>query len=515
MIDNVFDRVVKNILLKFRIGYDPRSWDRLEAKLDRAKEDDILFDTLISNKLKSYSLPYSSGAFEKFENEYLDKKSPDKRIYYYISGIAAAILLIAYSVLLIKYHNVLNPNLDVKNTVATNSNIEESKRETTGPKDIVAIDKGFSDYKSNQPNSSRNNSPIRHILHNTNIFALNKTDFGLDYRFGNINNHGYTVMDFYNPASFNSYTRSGLYQNGIQGIDYFPFQITLRLNFQSNNKDIKFNDYNKKENAEEIKEEFSVENDEAVALDEISKDIVQPVIDSITDIASIPSGFSINGFIAPSASIINTPNDKDFYIPGYTQISPGYTAGLTFSFTKNKYELESGLEFASIGYSPHKNIVKKDSSSIYLANIYYSLLSLPFNLKYHFYKSKNWDLYAFGGISASMVTNSKYQFVEIVESGDHIHTLTKLAEELKEDIGFNQTLYGNKKYNKGVTDGGKMKNNIYFAGSTGFGLKRKLSNGLSLYFEPQFKYNFNDFGPNNDNIIDFCFKFGLSKTISM
>lgn len=518
MIDNVFDRVVRNILLKFKIGYDPKSWDRLEAKLDKSDREDIIFDNLISEKLKSYSVPLSSGAFAKFEKKYLDNNPRKFRGLYYASGIAAALLLLVYSVFLFKYDKLIPSKSNIDNQVAStevSKNIDKKVITDSQYGNSQDSNQKFT-MPAEQKNNKDSNTILAHFKNDTkrNNNSIVDIDYGLNYRYGrNINNQyssfPYINYDLYN-RSLNFVNERNYLENSMM-----PFDIVFKLRIESTNQDQNIEKRGDAKN--DVYSHDEIANNKFSNNNELKNDLTKEKKDSIPVIAAIPSlsGLGINAFVAPTASIINTPNDIEFKIPGYTQASTGYSFGLSMSYRKNKSEVESGLEYSSIGYSPKKNIVNKGNANIYLANIYYSLLSLPVNFKYHFYQKDNWDIYTLAGISANMIASSKFKFIETIEESGNIYNLEKFAKDLQEDLGFQQTLYAKKQYENGVTNGGDVKSNIFLAGNFGIGIKKDLKNGFSMYFEPQFKYNFNKFGPNNDNIQDFSFKFGLSKTISL
>ena len=176
--------------------------------------------------------------------------------------------------------------------------------------------------------------------------------------------------------------------------------------------------------------------------------------------------------------------------------------------------MESGFEYSKMAYSPHKNPVKLDKSVVYLDKIKFENIGVPVNYKYHFVDNKIWDIYTVSGISANMITGSEYEFVQKRNQNGDEFVLKRLAQELQNDNYFKNTLYSQKDFPAGTLEGGDFNDNFYLAVNAGVGVKRKLGDRYSLYFEPQFKHIFNKFDPNNDIIQKLNFKFGLSVNLN-
>ena len=216
-----------------------------------------------------------------------------------------------------------------------------------------------------------------------------------------------------------------------------------------------------------------------------------------------PFGRGINASISPNINFINTPNDRDFNVPGYTHSSNGFEAGFSISYKKGRNEIEAGCEYSKINYAPRINTVEAENSSYYLYKIEYDNIKIPFNYKYHFFEDENWDIYSVTGGSANIIVDSEYKF----NVNGKKYSLPYLAKELQESTNFSTSLYAKKEYND--------KKNTYFAINAGIGVKRKLKKGLSVFVEPQYNHPFNQFGPNEDGINTMNVKFGVNKMISL
>ena len=512
MIDNIFDKLIKKALENFRFRYNPGSWNRLEEKLEKLEEDDAVFDALVSEKLKSFSVPVASSSFARFEEKYLNDESPGRRLYYYIGAVAAVLILVA-----LIFMNIGVDKKDLNDLSGSDSDIRKNEVKIDG-KVHNNIEKNIAESKisSNEAgNSTKREIHIVSTIQNKNEDLQNiktggqseltivnhqkSTDFGLKYNpFLNIK----SILPLYS-----------LYNNRVHGINeniYFnelSEELKIRLLLKSvvsenidvegyvsnENKDNNINDINGQENG--------------AGLDFAG-------IDSLSLSKKMGTELALNGYISPDMDIINTPNDLSFNVPGYTHIEKGVSTGLSLSYKKGKSEFETGFEYFYLSYSPHQNPVNLDNSIVYLSNISFNNISMPVNYKYHVVDNAKWSFYTVTGASANVTTSSKYEFIEKINHDGNEFKLTKLAQELQKDIHFKNTLYAEKDYSTGALEGGEFDNNFYIAVNAGVGVKRKFGKGYSLYFEPNYKYLFNRFNPNNDMIQKLNFKFGLSVNLN-
>ena len=513
MIDNIFDKLIKRKLEKFRFRYNPESWNRLEEKLSQSEDEDIVFDTMISEKLRSFSVPLSANSFARFEEKYLTGNSPVRKFYYYVAAVAAVLILV-----LLVFMNIDNGKKNLNDLSGLEKNLPNTKTEI---EDIDGFDMKSNHNESTIANAKTTKPIISNVLissskynnadsKNTNnriestlASYRSKPDFGLEYN-PLVNGTG-RINPLYTGYNNGVYINDGYKKfNEISGTLNIHIQL---IPVQTDYQDV--NAYVSNEIADN--KTAKINNDEDYTKD---PELNFPAIDSLPLIQKGRSTLTLNGYFSPDMDIINTPNDLTFNVPGYSHIEKSITAGLSLSYKKGKNEVEAGFEYFNMSYSPHKNPVKLDRSIVYLDKIEFKNIGIPVNYKYHLVDNRNWDLYTVSGISANMTTGSKYEFVEKINQNENEFVLKKLAQELQKDIHFKNTLYAQKDYSPGTMEGGEFNNNFYLAINAGVGVKRKFGKGYSLYFEPNYKYLFNRFNPNNDMIQKLNFKFGLSVNLN-
>ena len=537
MIDNIFDNKVKDILRNLKMDYKSDSWKRLENKLNNIDQEDAAFDSIIAGKLKKHAVVASGNAYKRFEKSI---ESPQNNKYiYYIVGIAATLILIFFTVFNIDSGQIDSSNLPVliSNENITDKISKENEVVTDFPKSIlsnqnlnntkeslgVIVDKSITQKVSDIDIENINNEPKMDIVYieyieNEKVYEINN-NFGV-----RINSSFNLIKDSYlansSPRSFS--LLSSFYNNDLNNSNLNAKISTTPILINNSNLPIINNslDKNEKEiviaSTEKSKdniEELESINNQLAGFGDSTPEIGN---DPILNNSEIPNGIFVSANISPNLNLIDTPNDLVLNVPGYDQSAIGLSAGLSISLKNGKNELETGLEFNSVKYSPRKTLSKIDESkSYYLDDIKYDIVKLPLNYKYHVVENKDWDVYSVAGFSANITANSDYRFVEQTNIGGIDFKLEKYAIELKNDNNFQQSLYSKKNYKVGVFEGGKINKNIYLALNAGIGIKRKLKKGLSLFFEPQFNYNFNTFGPNNDNINNINIKLGVSKLFTL
>lgn len=537
MIDNIFDKKVKDILSNLKMDYKSDSWKRLENKLDNIEQEDAAFDSIIAGKLRKHSVIASKNAYKRFENS---TESPKNNKYlYYIVGVAAALILLLYAVFNIDFGQIETLNssflannerisdkfnkenkvvVDVSKLIPSNHNLS-NRKESLGELEKVSKLKevDFGDIEVNEVNPI----PITNVvdfecLENE---KLNGKNFNFGVMFNSNNNqikNSYFINPYLrsitllNSGYINDFKRNNLVANkSTTSSQLFNsnFPIINRTTILNKNEIAsidKSNDY-----IDELKRGKS-------QLNGVDKSISSNQMDPFIINSHISNGLFISAHVSPDINLVDTPNDLVLNIPGYSHSTFGVSAGLSVSLKNGKNEFETGLEYNAVKYSPRKTPSKIDESkSYYLKNIKYDIVKLPMNYKFHVVENKNWDIYSIAGVSANIIANSDYRFVEQTNIGGIDFKLEKYANELKYDNNFQQSLYSQKNYNVGAFEGGNINKNIYLAVNAGVGIKRKLKKGLSLFFEPQFNYNVNTFGPNVDNINNLNLNFGINKVIAL
>ncbi len=552
MTNNNFDKEMAKILRDMKIPYEVESWNRLEKKLNENDGEDVIFDQVIADKLKAFSVPLVTNSFDRFETKLDRSTAKGASGFRLFVGIAAAVLLLIFGYFYIE-------NDTSKDIVETKTKKSVNIKGKSGQ--IVAAQPEADFYKENTSIvsiavidgiSTKDINQSMNIVHKQNqnkqLTIKPKSKYVGDVIVSN------TYANRLNPnygmklIGDNPYYQSLLSQSQRAYSDLIPNNFTMGYTIEGytiefgeqlfpiniepqsylgnnsieiqNSEKVVSNSFTPDNNIAMRKakkdNKDSGEANQFVTLDYIGEGAKELALVNKENNKQVSNGFFAKTYVSPTINLIQTPNDKVLNTPGYSQTKTGFGVGVALSYKKNKHEIESGINVASLRYSPKKIVHGNESSSFYLDGIKYLQIKIPLVHKYHFVENSKWDLYTVAGVSANALYNADYEFVETkTDAEGKTHTLKKYAEELKDDFDFHNTLYGKKNYPKGVHDGAKIKDKLFVSANVGVGVKRKFKNGLSIYIEPQYNYTFSEFGPNKDLLSCGEFRLGVSKSISL
>jgi hypothetical protein len=198
-------------------------------------------------------------------------------------------------------------------------------------------------------------------------------------------------------------------------------------------------------------------------------------------------------------NILYIPEDN-FYSSGKpieftekTIAAPGYGAGVSLSFDRPKWGIETGLYYSSKTYEPNRILQigqTFDIRTLDFRNINLNMISIPLNLKGNIDGKGKWRLYALGGVSFNVIAEAQYDLIQknnlkapaAVQSSEFMAT-TQEVQRVREHI----------------LDGAKFSSKSYFTANTGIGLERYIGRKFSVYLQPTYQYQvpFVRFSDNN------------------
>ena len=493
MIKNNFDKNIEDLLKGFRVEYDPSSWERLKRKLEREEEEDILFDTVIAEKLKSHAVVPPAGAFSRFERKMKGEGNIRRKLYFFASLAAALLIGLATIIYFSKkspggIENITsNTRVSGKNVVSPDVHTDFAKEEKEENSNFV---------KANTPATM------------SGIQAGERQNMLISPANGTATNNGIAKQNF---GIYNIFNARDL----LDGFE--PVHLLLKNNVWDIYLDV-YTDIHTVDDAVSEDKKHESPRDIAVYQNKNSGTPgLQPAVkrDTVEMIALAGNDKTVNAnfFMNYNAIQVNTPNDLILQLPGYTQISHGYGGGASLSVAKGDNELELGITYNKYMYYPKKYPVQAGNSKFYMDKISYDIVGIPLAYKRKLKDNNHWNIYAKAGISANAIFNSEYRFVEENNDVNSPYSLQKFAEELQKDKNFKNTAYFQKEYKKGIMDGGKINSNFYLSLNAGFGVSHKLHDGYAVFLETKADIPFNKFGPNNDQLKTLSLKMGISKTV--
>jgi hypothetical protein len=212
-------------------------------------------------------------------------------------------------------------------------------------------------------------------------------------------------------------------------------------------------------------------------------------------------------------NFILTPYDKVYAIPRFENSTSAQGYGISLGKTLGNIEIESGLEYTNFQYSP---ILIKEafgaSADVYfetsLKKIKFNFLKVPVRFKYFAYDNRGWRIYALAGTSFNVISEAEYEIEESVVKGKptNFNRFSNDGPRLEE-----------KPFTPGFLDSGKLKGNYYLDLQLGLGLEKKITSGMHVYLQPSL-YSFlkSDgigIGPNNDKVNSLHLQTGFKFTL--
>ena len=218
---------------------------------------------------------------------------------------------------------------------------------------------------------------------------------------------------------------------------------------------------------------------------------------------------SITAYIGIDNNLVNSPFDNVYDVEGFRTYGIGFSAGLEYGIKKAKREWTIGLGYSNRSYEPR--IIEELTGDVVL-NLYetslkhieFDIVSLALGLKHNIIQTKNWALDFGLGLSANIVARSDYQIetVNTRKNGKIVSSRVNTPAGLDLEA---------KPLHDGISEGGNLRENIYFTTDISMGLRRKLSTRSTLIIRPEYSvHSFsNGIGPNNDLINNLSLNLGV------
>lgn len=204
----------------------------------------------------------------------------------------------------------------------------------------------------------------------------------------------------------------------------------------------------------------------------------------------------ITAVFSPDLYLIRSSDDPIYPLPSYFTDSYGLSGGAMFSLKSNSLEMETGLIYSSVSYRPRQITEQYSSRGQYfetsLNNIFFNVISLPFQFKWHFDLGSNSSFYALAGSSFNMIINSNFNINNTV-----IATPINGLADLKE----NKPLLEEKDFDPGIFEGGDIFDNAFLTADLGFGFQQRVAKRFSFFVQPTLSTQFSrGIGPNQDKL---------------
>ena len=210
----------------------------------------------------------------------------------------------------------------------------------------------------------------------------------------------------------------------------------------------------------------------------------QPTFENISNpvdkIKGSPWSFSL--YTTADFYHIVSPKNEDIPYDQYRRFGHAQKVGLRFGRELGNFNLSSGFAFTgAFDYTPVpvSEIVGGNSINGFitqdLIGAELSMVHVPLQLDYSFFKTEKWNLYGSLGASLSIVLEKDYQYVNDFSRYD---PSVIGGSPVPPSIDLPIT--------HGLSEGGAFAENHFIGLSAGLGIERLLGNGSSIFLEPSY-----------------------------
>ena len=207
-----------------------------------------------------------------------------------------------------------------------------------------------------------------------------------------------------------------------------------------------------------------------------------------------------------NVNYIMTPYNDQFSSPAYNHFATGYGGGISLGFGAEQWEVEVGLLYSSISYSPKPNIEINGT----LGGGYYGevlktatleTIKIPVNIHRSLGKLGKWQTSMLFGATANTALFTNYEFKKVPASTDPSVPPSPVPTGLS----------ARPETHEGFLQGRSLLENTYLTANIGLRVERDLSARWSVFIQPIYQHHLfsTTLGPNRDKINSGSLLFGM------
>ena len=517
--DENFDKEVSEAMQDYSVASNAADWDVFEKQLEATEKAAINeFDDGLRAHFNNYSTSYNENHWASFEfwlNHYQMTKS-----YLFAHKSAEAVIVILLLFTWSNFSTLLFPKKTTPNPIAVYVGGNLTEKLDTSTNEIITYNHATIKEEQKEFSVKNNLAEVNNKTRITGSKVKSTSDFKFmkKEKFQKLNSLIGTARDQIN----NSTGSSNQLLASSQTLNQSKLDKTQVISAQDLEKSSVGNVINKQE-SELIDIAFTA----AETIDQTSSLLINDLSLSAPVVNLIELNDSKkkkNLYLKPVVGLewnrVKTPFDQVYNHKGYNQDIIGSSAGLLVGKDFGSLSVETGLLYSSKTYEPKrileifKNSDNEEQKGVSLDQIGYNIVTLPINLNYRFSSRKKWSPYLTFGAAMHVALQAYYEKTEtpINELGITALSSARYTNGTKPKLE-------EKRFNDGLFENGKFKNNYYFTFNLGGGVERTFSDRLSMFIQPTLSFNlFNKgLGPNNDKIHNVSiltgvkYRFGSSK----
>ena len=519
------DNILKGKLERIKPDYNPASWDRLAATLDKeiASEQSNLetFDQNVKQKLNQYSVPYQENHWSLFSVK-LDQVFILRRNLYLFKFIEVTLMSLLL-LLLIQYlpnnNSHLNDNQNQfdyfpKSSPSTNTTDKEPIAAVTNSESKSIVHEVEPDFSSPSKNTYKNALPSNQLVTKNSINPSVLADsYQLEQQWGN--------------SQLSSEKNLKIRTTQNDNLD----QIKTIGSISPSVKSIRHNEnLSLLAQADEILQNPKLGGTTTMNTFALLPSLIGELSSSIDQNAELKiitpikkkAGLRIGMYGSTDFNrIVTPPNPKERLYERLIRYGLGYSGGISIGFEKGRWEVETGAAYSSKSHNPRSVLFIEGSfkEGYQVGGVKYSeldILQVPLNFKYFFVYRNKWRLYTMGGASLNIVSLAHYHAAD--QTGfPGFRAQPVPSNAYAPGTSPTKVIKEQKDFEEGWLEGGSLRENSYFTLNGGIGIERYFSPKFSLFFQPTYQQNFNllpgfvtnEIGPNKESFSSMSLLMGL------
>lgn len=417
-----FDHIIKDQLASIDSSTLDASWQMMRTRLDNFENESFIeeqLDQTIVDTLDSYRIPLNKSHQEEFLRKYQGYLRDKKIKRYNIISRASILLLLLFSCFHLYDHVSLyheNPTVFV-DAYTVNDELYIDKFQSP-------FTELFSTEENIDLSTKKKNVKFANSSFSNNNFSSDELHHEL-----------ITIHSLQNSRNDNLITTNSQIQNNDNIVALIPnLNPSLIQGLLINRDDILIN--------------------ESLQID-------------IPKSTSIENQTRIGAWVSFDKNFVSTPE---------LHVTDGLSAGVNFSKKIANLEIETGVEYAQIGFTPSENDqyfgTSDDTKSIEIGQVNAIVGSIPINVKYHIPTSKKVNFYATAEAKLNTILYNKNE--------ERISNHERGTVNFRSDYTFDVE----NPSKPGVFEGGNVKNNTFLTASIGFGVEQEMAKNLVVFLEP-------------------------------
>lgn len=224
-------------------------------------------------------------------------------------------------------------------------------------------------------------------------------------------------------------------------------------------------------------------------------------------------------FNAMDNNYIRTPFNSDQNLPGITHEQYGYSLEILHSRQKGRWEVEAGLGYSFVNYTPYSELITYDADKqvreVDFTDIDLDFVNVPLKVKYHFVSNGRWSIFGGIGVNNELIAKTQYGIQDSVLFVMPPGQPTDIPSE--DDLPgfyrneFTQGIFGQAPQLPSFVDY-KTKSNIYILrGTLSLGAERNVSDRFATYVRATYAHTLynSSIGPFNDRLDKLSFGMGF------